>query len=74
MSPAAGQGRAVILEIVDVWIQVQGLVGGFTLETVDTSPQVQIMRGGVTLETEDQFPIRSQLESGKGVTMEPVDL
>ena len=45
-----------------------------TLETVDSSPQVQIMRGGVTLETEDQFPIRSQLESGKGVTMEPVDL
>ena len=53
MNPAAGEGRAVSLEIVDVWKQVQGLAGGFTLETVDTSPQVQIMRGGVTLETED---------------------
>ena len=53
MSPAAGQGRAVILEIADVWIQIQGLAGGFTLETVDTSRQVQIMRSGVTLETED---------------------
>ena len=60
-------GRAVILEIVDMWKQVQGLMGGrcCTLETVDNSPQVQIMRGGVTLETEDMW---FQLQSlGRGL-------